>query len=157
MSTRPRGARSRRRPRILHAAVATLQDGMLWSVAGRPLPTDHQPLRTHLEDETVSTHTAEQLTRKKCTPCEGGVPPLSGDEAQALLNSVDGWHLSHDGQRIRREWTAKNFMAALDFFNKVAALAEEEGHHPELLPRQIRFSRINGLRHMQHRDGGNSS
>jgi 4a-hydroxytetrahydrobiopterin dehydratase len=85
-----------------------------------------------LEDETVSTHTAEQLTRKKCAPCEGGVPPLSGDEAQALLESVEGWHLSHDGRRIRREWTAKNFMAALDFFNKVAALAEEEGHHPDL-------------------------
>ena len=37
-----------------------------------------------------------------------------------------------DGQRIRREWKAKNFLAAIDFFNKVAALAEQEGHHPDL-------------------------
>ena len=34
--------------------------------------------------------------------------------------------------RIRREWVAKNFMAAIDFFNRVAALAEDEGHHPDL-------------------------
>jgi 4a-hydroxytetrahydrobiopterin dehydratase len=75
---------------------------------------------------------AEQLTRKKCAPCEGGVPPLSPEEARAFLANVEGWAITPDGQRIRREWTAKNFLAALDFFNKVGALAEEEGHHPDL-------------------------
>ena len=46
--------------------------------------------------------------------------------------SVEGWRLIQDGQRIRRSWTVRNFMAGIDFFTKVAALAEEEGHHPDL-------------------------
>ncbi len=87
---------------------------------------------TRLEDPLMSTPSLDELTRKKCSPCEGGVPPLSADEASALLDRVQGWTLSPDGKRIRRNWTAKNFMAAIDFFNKVAALAEEEGHHPDL-------------------------
>jgi 4a-hydroxytetrahydrobiopterin dehydratase len=80
----------------------------------------------------MSTPTTEELTRKKCTSCEGGVPPLSADESRALLDQVEGWQLTDDGKRIRRAWTARNFMAAIDFFNKIAALAEQEGHHPDL-------------------------
>jgi 4a-hydroxytetrahydrobiopterin dehydratase len=80
----------------------------------------------------MSAPTTEELTRKKCSPCEGGIPPLSHDEAQELLDRVEGWRLSPDGTRIRRKWTAKNFLAGIDFFNKVAALAEQEGHHPDL-------------------------
>jgi 4a-hydroxytetrahydrobiopterin dehydratase len=76
--------------------------------------------------------TAEQLTRKKCVPCEGDVPKLTPEEAEDFLHTVSGWHLTPDGQRIRKEWRMKNFMAGMDFFNKVAALAEEEGHHPDL-------------------------
>ena len=75
---------------------------------------------------------AEQLTRKTCTPCEGGAESLTPEQATALLASVSGWELTADGKRIRRTWTAKGFMAAIDFFNKVAALAEKEGHHPDL-------------------------
>ena len=45
---------------------------------------------------------------------------------------MEGWELVEEGKKIRRTWTAKNFMAGIDFFNKVAALAEEEGHHPDL-------------------------
>ncbi len=80
----------------------------------------------------MSTSTAEELTRKKCVPCEGGVPKLTGSEVDALLANLPGWSKVEDGQRIRREWRVKNFMAAIDFFNKVAALAEDEGHHPDL-------------------------
>jgi 4a-hydroxytetrahydrobiopterin dehydratase len=76
--------------------------------------------------------TADELVRKKCAPCEGGVPPLSPEEAESLLGRVEGWALSHGGDRIRREWTARNYQAAIDFFVKIAALAEEEGHHPDL-------------------------
>jgi 4a-hydroxytetrahydrobiopterin dehydratase len=60
------------------------------------------------------------------------VPKLTPEEAGALLRSVPGWQLAHDGGRIRREWVARNFLAAIDFFNKVAAVAEAEGHHPDL-------------------------
>jgi len=80
----------------------------------------------------MSTLTAEELARKKCSPCEGGVPPVSATEAENLLTSLEGWELSGDGKRIQRRWTAKNFMAAIDFFNKIAEMAEQEGHHPDL-------------------------
>jgi 4a-hydroxytetrahydrobiopterin dehydratase len=80
----------------------------------------------------MSTITQTELARKKCVPCEGGVPSLSPYEAKALLESVEGWSLTDDGKSIRRGWTVKNFMAGIDFFNKVAALAEEQGHHPDL-------------------------
>lgn len=76
--------------------------------------------------------TAEQLTSKKCVPCEGGVPKLSREEAEAHLRSVPGWSLSVDGVRIRREWRVKNFLAGMRFFEEIARVAEEEGHHPDL-------------------------
>ena len=75
---------------------------------------------------------AEQLVVKKCKPCEGGVEPCTLPEAQQQLSRLQGWHLTHDGQRICKEWTAKNFMAALRFFERVAEVAEEDGHHPDL-------------------------
>ncbi len=80
----------------------------------------------------MSTPTLLELTSRKCVPCEGGVPPLSIEAARPLLEAVVGWSFSHDGQRIRREWVVKNFKAGIEFFEKVAALAEEEGHHPDL-------------------------
>jgi 4a-hydroxytetrahydrobiopterin dehydratase len=80
----------------------------------------------------MAIESVEQLRTKKCVPCEGGVPPVSRQEAERLLKDLPGWTLSEDGIRIRREWVVKNFMAAMDFFQRVAALAEEEGHHPDL-------------------------
>jgi 4a-hydroxytetrahydrobiopterin dehydratase len=80
---------------------------------------------------TVSQST-EQLTAKKCVPCEGGVPRYSRADAEAQLVELPGWRLTADADRIRRQWTAKNFMQGIDFFNRVAALAEAEGHHPDL-------------------------
>ncbi len=80
----------------------------------------------------MNTIVQAELLRKKCVPCEGGVPPLSRGEAEALLAGASGWSFDANAQRISRSWTVKNFMAGIDFFNKVAALAEEEGHHPDL-------------------------
>jgi 4a-hydroxytetrahydrobiopterin dehydratase len=57
---------------------------------------------------------------------------VSREEAERLLADLPGWTLSDDGIRIRREWVVKNFMAAMHFFNRVAELAEDEGHHPDL-------------------------
>ena len=76
--------------------------------------------------------TPDQLTTKKCAPCEGGVPAYSPEEARKQVETLPGWKLTADGQRIRREWVVKNFVTAIDFFNRVAQLAEEEGHHPDL-------------------------
>jgi 4a-hydroxytetrahydrobiopterin dehydratase len=80
----------------------------------------------------MEAQTTEQLTQRKCVPCEGGVPKYTLDEARSQLANLAGWRLTHDGQRIRKDWVVKNFMAGIDFFNRVAQLAEEEGHHPDL-------------------------
>ena len=80
----------------------------------------------------MSTQTAEQLTKKKCLPCEGGVDPYSPIDAKAQLANHEGWYLTHDGQRIRKDWKVKNFMAGMDFFKKCAEVAEADGHHPDL-------------------------
>jgi 4a-hydroxytetrahydrobiopterin dehydratase len=74
----------------------------------------------------------EQLAAKKCKPCEGGVEPCTLDQAHDQLGELHGWYLTHDGQRIRKDWTVKHFMAGMDFFNKVAEIAEEDAHHPDL-------------------------
>lgn len=80
----------------------------------------------------MAIQTPDQLVNKKCLPCEGGVEPFSPDEAQEQLKQLPGWRLTREGQRIRRDWVVKNFMAGIDFFNRCAQVAEEDGHHPDL-------------------------
>jgi 4a-hydroxytetrahydrobiopterin dehydratase len=80
----------------------------------------------------MSAQTADQLVVKKCKPCEGGVPKFSRAEAQEQLKNLDGWQLTANGERIRKNWTVKNFMAGIQFFQAVAKLAEDEQHHPDL-------------------------
>jgi 4a-hydroxytetrahydrobiopterin dehydratase len=80
----------------------------------------------------MSVPTAAELSQKKCLPCEGGVEPCSLEQAQDQLAQLEGWHLTHDGQRIRKDWRVKHFMAAIDFFNRCAEVAEADGHHPDL-------------------------
>lgn len=69
------------------------------------------------------------LTRKKCVPCEGGVPRVEGAALEALLTSVSGWQLA--GDRIRKHLRFADFRAAMAFLNAMAELAESEGHHPD--------------------------
>ena len=52
----------------------------------------------------MSIGTIEELKRKKCQPCEGGVPPVPREEADRLLKDLPGWELTEDGKRIRRDW-----------------------------------------------------
>jgi 4a-hydroxytetrahydrobiopterin dehydratase len=80
----------------------------------------------------MNAPTQDELTRKRCRPCEGGIPALSRAEAEAMARNVEGWTLDPDAKRITRSWTVKDFMAGIDFFNKIAAIAEEEDHHPDL-------------------------
>ena len=76
--------------------------------------------------------TAAELTSKHCVPCEGGIPALTPAEVQDRLAAVPEWKLTADGKRLRREWRAKDFATALDFFNRVGQIAEQEDHHPDL-------------------------
>jgi 4a-hydroxytetrahydrobiopterin dehydratase len=80
----------------------------------------------------MTAATATELTQKHCAACEGGVSPLSREEQRDYLAALPAWKLTADGQRIRREWRVKDFVTALDFFQRVGTVAEEEGHHPDL-------------------------
>ena len=80
----------------------------------------------------MTAQSVEQLRAKKCVPCEGGVPKLSPREVEAQLANLQGWMVAHPGERIRKEWTFKNFVAGLKFLNAVGEVAEAEGHHPDL-------------------------
>jgi len=80
----------------------------------------------------MKTETIESLTSKRCTACEGDVEKYSLQEAQDQLLALPNWRLTHDGSRIRRDWQMQNFLAGIDFFAKVAQLAESERHHPDL-------------------------
>jgi 4a-hydroxytetrahydrobiopterin dehydratase len=74
--------------------------------------------------------TAAELTKKSCTACEGGVPKLTPEQVARYLPAVPQWRAS--GDRIARSWRVKDFTEGLDFFRRVGALAEAEGHHPDL-------------------------
>jgi 4a-hydroxytetrahydrobiopterin dehydratase len=80
----------------------------------------------------MQSQTIEQLTAKKCSACEGGVPKYSVAEAEEQVKRLAGWRLTHDRLRIRKDWIVKDFVAGLEFFNAVGKLAEEENHHPDL-------------------------
>ena len=79
-----------------------------------------------------SVRSACDLTAGKCVPCEGGVPKLSPAEAAAQVAVLPAWRLTHDATRIRRDFKFPDFRAAIRLLNNVAALAEREGHHPDL-------------------------
>ena len=72
------------------------------------------------------------LATKQCTPCKGGIAPLSRTEAEPYLKDTPGWELSADTTRIQRNFKFKDFVSALDFVNRIGALAEKQGHHPDI-------------------------
>ena len=74
----------------------------------------------------------EQLADKTCLPCRGGVPPLKGTDLERLHQSVPHWSV-RDEHHLHREFKFPDFKQALEFVNKVGALAEEQGHHPDIL------------------------
>jgi 4a-hydroxytetrahydrobiopterin dehydratase len=74
----------------------------------------------------------EELAQKVCTPCRGGVPSLTREEAAQYLDLVQGWKLLDDGSRIECTYRFKNFREALAFVQGVGELAEAEGHHPNV-------------------------
>ncbi len=73
-----------------------------------------------------------ELAAKNCVPCRGGVPPLTGAELRAIAAKVPGWQVM-DEHHITKSYKFPDFVSALAFVNKVGALAEEQGHHPDIL------------------------
>ena len=74
----------------------------------------------------------EQLADKKCVPCRGGTPPLKGKDLEVLHKSVPKWTVANE-HHLTREYKFPDFAKALEFVNKVGAVAEEQGHHPDIL------------------------
>jgi 4a-hydroxytetrahydrobiopterin dehydratase len=71
------------------------------------------------------------LSEKTCVPCRGGVPPLTKEQIRPLAAEVKDWKVVHD-HYIEREFKFPDFKTALDFTNKVGAIAEEQAHHPDI-------------------------
>ena len=72
------------------------------------------------------------LLDKECVPCKGGVPPLTPEEAKDLLAQVPDWALGDGATNVTRKFAFDDFAASLSFVNGVGALAESEGHHPDI-------------------------
>ena len=74
----------------------------------------------------------EKLADQTCVPCRGGVPAVKGVELKQIQQLVPEWKVEKE-HHISRTFTFPDFKQALDFVNRVGALAEEQGHHPDIL------------------------
>jgi 4a-hydroxytetrahydrobiopterin dehydratase len=72
------------------------------------------------------------LAEKTCTPCRGGIPPLTPEQAEGYRAQAPDWKLLDGCTRIERSYRFSNFREAFAFVMKAAELAEEEGHHPDI-------------------------
>jgi 4a-hydroxytetrahydrobiopterin dehydratase len=72
------------------------------------------------------------LAGEKCVPCRGGVPPLEGDELRTLEDALGGGWTVVDGHHLEKEFPFPDFAQALAFTNAIGAIAEEQGHHPDI-------------------------
>ena len=75
------------------------------------------------------------LSSKKCTPCEGNIPPFDKSEIHKYLKKVDGWEVKKNEDEnffLIKEFKFKNFLDSQNFINKVGEIAEQEGHHPDI-------------------------
>jgi len=72
-----------------------------------------------------------ELARKKCKPCEGGVAPLSPEQIRPLLKGLEGWALE-DGA-IAKTYRFRNYFETMAFVNAAAWISHREDHHPDLL------------------------
>ena len=72
-----------------------------------------------------------ELASKTCVPCRGGVPPLKGEQLALLEKQVEGWQVVEE-HHIVKHFQFPDFITALQFVDRVGALAEEQGHHPDI-------------------------
>lgn len=93
----------------------------------------------------------DDLAAKRCVPCRGGVPPLAGEELARLLAALGplGWRVV-EGHHLEKEYRFPDFARALAFVDRVGAIAEEQGHHPDLT---LAWGRV-GIRIWTHKVDG---
>ncbi|HIH16803.1 MAG TPA: 4a-hydroxytetrahydrobiopterin dehydratase [Candidatus Diapherotrites archaeon] len=90
------------------------------------------------------------LASKRCKPCEGGVKPFTEAQARFYHAELGTWDLGPDAKSISRAFKFKDFKENMAFVNKVAELAESEGHHPDM---EVKWNRLT-LRLSSHAIGG---
>ena len=74
----------------------------------------------------------EALVSKTCTPCRGGMPPLTRKEAELFQPQTPDRRLSEEAHRIDRSFRFRDSREALTFVQEIGELAEAEGHHPDI-------------------------
>lgn len=94
---------------------------------------------------------SNDFTSKKCIPCSCDIPPLTGVELDQYHQELgSSWGIV-DEHHLEKEYCFPDFCSAVAFLNQVCAIAEEEGHHPEILLAwgkvkiQLWTHKINGL------------
>ena len=87
------------------------------------------------------------LSDKHCAACTGATPKLSLEEIIRLHLQTPTWTLFHGGTEITREFAFRNFAGALAFVNQVSTIAEEEGHHPDILIHKWKLVRLTVTTH----------
>ena len=93
---------------------------------------------------------AESLAGKSCVPCRGGVAPLSETAARELAGQTPLWRLEENATRLKRAFEFADFVEAMRFVNRVADVAETQGHHPDIA---IHWNKV-GLTLWTHKIGG---
>jgi 4a-hydroxytetrahydrobiopterin dehydratase len=76
-----------------------------------------------------------KLVDRSCVPCRGGVPPLKGAALKDVYHQLPefaNWTIVNE-HHITRSFKLPDFKSALDFVNKIGVLAEQQGHHPDIL------------------------
>lgn len=90
---------------------------------------DAEAFRAALAEEHAA---ASGLAAMQCVPCRGGVPPMPLDIAESWLARLGGSWRIEEGHHLRKEYTFPDFASALAFVNRIGAVAEEQGHHPDV-------------------------
>lgn len=92
-----------------------------------------------------------ELTQKHCVPCEGDTPPFTKEQEDIYIEEVPSWVLGQEGiHKLKKGFSFKNFKEAIAFVNRVAEIAETEGHHPDI---RIMYNKVE-LELFTHTVGG---
>ncbi|MFN2386250.1 MAG: 4a-hydroxytetrahydrobiopterin dehydratase [Thermoanaerobaculia bacterium] len=75
---------------------------------------------------------SRELAGKTCVPCRGGIPPMTKAQAEGILASVPDWTLEQNATRLTRRFEFEDFRKAMEFVNRIADVAEQEQHHPDI-------------------------
>jgi len=80
----------------------------------------------------LNPETPQELSQKKCVPCEGGTKPLNRVMVEGYLSQLPGWEKVEGKEEIAKTFAFKNFYETMAFVNAVAFIANREDHHPDL-------------------------